>query len=79
MFVDNRLVPGSVNAVARRDNRFAVRRAKLFVVLRQHRHKLPDEQFQAELTRTDADVPKEQPLGQLAPTLSKGYSVGVVV
>jgi hypothetical protein len=49
------------------------------VVLRQHRHKLPDEQFQAELTRTDADGPKEQPLGQLAPTLSKGYSVGVVV
>ena len=39
----------------------AVRRAKLFVFLRQHRHELFDEQFQAELAETYADSPKGQP------------------
>jgi len=39
----------------------AVRRAKLFVFLRQHRHELFDEQFQAELAGAYADSPKGQP------------------
>jgi len=39
----------------------AVRRAKLFVFLRLHRHELFDEQFQAELARAYADRPKGQP------------------
>lgn len=39
----------------------AVRRAKLFVFLRQHRHELFDEEFQAELARAYADRPKGQP------------------
>jgi hypothetical protein len=39
----------------------AVRRAKLFVFLRQHRHELFDEQFQAELAQAYADKPKGQP------------------
>ncbi len=39
----------------------AVRRAKLFVFLRQHRHELLDEQFQAELAETYMDSPKGQP------------------
>ena len=39
----------------------AVRRAKLFVFLRQHRHELFDEQFQAELAETYAVSPKGQP------------------
>ena len=39
----------------------AVRRAKLFVFLRQHRHELFDEQFQAELAEAYADRPKGQP------------------
>jgi hypothetical protein len=39
----------------------AVRRAKLFVFLRQHRHELLDEQFQAELAGAYADSPKGQP------------------
>lgn len=39
----------------------AVRRAKLFVFLRQHRHELFDEQFQAELAAAYADKPKGQP------------------
>ena len=39
----------------------AVRRAKLFVFLRQHRHELFDEQFQAQLARAYADKPKGQP------------------
>jgi transposase len=39
----------------------AVRRAKLFVFLREHRHELFDEQFQAELSRAYADSPKGQP------------------
>jgi Transposase domain (DUF772) len=39
----------------------AVRRAKLFVFLRLHRHELFDEQFQAELGRAYADSPKGQP------------------
>jgi transposase len=39
----------------------AVRRAKLFVFLRQHRHELFDERFQAELAGTYADNPKGQP------------------
>jgi transposase len=39
----------------------AVRRAKLFVFLRQHRHELFDEQFQAELAQMYADSPKGQP------------------
>ena len=36
----------------------AVRRAKLFVFLRERRHKLFDEQFQAELAQAHADSPK---------------------
>ena len=39
----------------------AVRRAKLFVFLRQHRHELFDEEFQAELAQAYADSPKGQP------------------
>ena len=39
----------------------AVRRAKLFVFLREHRHELFDEQFQAELAETYADSPRGQP------------------
>src|SRR5229473_5857617 len=39
----------------------AVRRAKLFVFLRLHRHELFDEEFQAELARTYVDSPKGQP------------------
>jgi hypothetical protein len=39
----------------------AVRRAKLFVFLRAHRHELFDEQFQAELAGAYADRPKGQP------------------
>ena len=39
----------------------AVRRAKLFVFLRLHRHELFDEQFQAELAQAYADSPKGQP------------------
>lgn len=39
----------------------AVRRAKLFVFLRQHRHELFDGQFQAELAQAYVDSPKGQP------------------
>ena len=39
----------------------AVRRAKLFVFLRLHRHELFDEGFQAELAEAYADKPKGQP------------------
>ena len=39
----------------------AVRRAKLFVFLRLHRHELFDEEFQAELAETYVDSPKGQP------------------
>jgi hypothetical protein len=39
----------------------AVRRARLFVFLRLHRHELFDEPFQAELARAYADKPKGQP------------------
>ena len=39
----------------------AVRRAKLFVFLRQHRHELFDEEFQAELAESYVDSPKGQP------------------
>jgi transposase len=39
----------------------AVRRAKLFVFLRLHRHELFDEQFQAELAAAYVDSPKGQP------------------
>jgi transposase len=39
----------------------AVRRARLFVFLRQHRHELFDEEFQAELAGTYVDSPKGQP------------------
>jgi Transposase DDE domain/Transposase domain (DUF772) len=39
----------------------AVRRARLFVFLRLHRHELFDEEFQAELARAYADSPKGQP------------------
>jgi hypothetical protein len=39
----------------------AVRRARLFVFLRLHRHELFDEEFQAELAAAYADSPKGQP------------------
>ena len=39
----------------------AVRRARLFVFLRQHRHELFDEEFQAELAEAYADRPRGQP------------------
>src|SRR5712691_8302684 len=39
----------------------AVRRARLFVFLRERRHELFDEAFQAELASTYADSPKGQP------------------
>src|SRR5215472_9067585 len=38
-----------------------VRRGKLFVFLRLHRHELFDEEFQAELAEAYADSPKGQP------------------
>jgi len=38
-----------------------VRRAKLFVFLRLHRHELFDEQLQAELAETYMDSPKDRP------------------
>ena len=38
-----------------------VRRARLFVFLREHRHELFDGQFQEELGRVYADRPKAQP------------------
>ena len=39
----------------------AVRRAKLFVFLREHRHELFDDRFQAELAEAYVDSPKGQP------------------
>jgi Transposase DDE domain/Transposase domain (DUF772) len=39
----------------------AVRRARLFVFLREHRHELLDEEFQSGLAETYADSPKGQP------------------
>jgi IS5 family transposase len=39
----------------------AVRRARLFVFLREHRHELFDEEFQSELASTYVDSPKGQP------------------
>ena len=39
----------------------AVRRARLFVFLRGHRHELLDEEFQSELAETYVDSPKGQP------------------
>jgi transposase len=39
----------------------AVRRAKLFVFLREHRHELFDEAFQGELAEAYVDSPKGQP------------------
>ena len=39
----------------------AVRRARLFVFLREHRHELSDEEFQAELAQAYADSPRGQP------------------
>jgi hypothetical protein len=39
----------------------AVRRARLFVFLRGHRHELFSEEFQAELAQAYADKPKGQP------------------
>jgi transposase len=39
----------------------AVRRARLFVFLREHRHELLDEEFQAELAQAYVDSPKGQP------------------
>jgi hypothetical protein len=39
----------------------AVRRARLFVLLRVHRHELFDERFQAELAEAYVDSPKGQP------------------
>ena len=39
----------------------AVRRARLFVFLREHRHELFDEEFQAELAQAYVDSPKGQP------------------
>jgi hypothetical protein len=39
----------------------AVRRAKLFVFLRRHRHELSDEQFQAELAEACVDGPGGAP------------------
>jgi len=39
----------------------AVRRARLFVFLREHRHELLEEEFQSELAETYVDSPKGQP------------------
>src|SRR5918992_979428 len=44
----------------------AVRRAKLFVFLREHRRELLDEEFQAELAAAYADSAKGQPPALLA-------------
>src|SRR4249919_806133 len=51
----------------------AVRRAKLFVFLRLHRHELFDEQFQAELAGTYVDSPRGQPQLALA-TILQAYT-----
>src|SRR5216684_275817 len=57
----------------------AVRRAKLFVFLRLHRHELFDEEFQAELAEAYADRPKGHPPtppAQLAlATILQAYTV----
>jgi transposase len=53
----------------------AVRRAKLFVFLRGHRHELFDKAFQAELARAYADSPKGRPPAQLAlATILQAYA-----
>lgn len=53
----------------------AVRRAKLFVFLREHRHELFDEEFQAELAQMYAGSPKGQPPAQLAlATILQAYA-----
>jgi hypothetical protein len=44
----------------------AVRRARLFVFLREHRHELFDEPFQAELAQAYADIPRTRGDGQAA-------------
>jgi transposase len=52
-----------------------VRRGKLFVFLRLHRHELFDEEFQGELAGAYADSPKGQPSAQLAlATLLQAYT-----
>jgi len=51
-----------------------VRRAKLFVFLRQHRHELFDEEFQAELALGCADSPKGQP-----PVLSAQLALATIL
>ena len=45
----------------------AVRRARLFVFLREHRHELFSEEFQAELAETYADSPKGAAAGAAGP------------
>ena len=53
----------------------AVRRAKLFVFLRQHRHELFDDEFQAELAEAHVSSPKGQPPAQLAlATILQAYT-----
>ena len=53
----------------------AVRRAKLFVFLREHRHELFDEVFQSELALAYVDSPKGQPPAQLAlATILQAYT-----
>jgi hypothetical protein len=53
----------------------AVRRAKLFVFLRQHRHELFDEALQAELAQMYVDSEKGQPPAQLAlATILQAYT-----
>ncbi len=58
-----------------------VRRARLFVFLREHRHELFSEEFQAELAQAYADKPKGQPPvppAQLAlATILQAYARGV--
>jgi transposase len=53
----------------------AVRRARLFVFLRQHRHELFDEEFQSELAEAYVDSPKGQPPARLAlATILQAYT-----
>jgi transposase len=55
----------------------AVRRAKLFVFLREHRHELFDEVFQSELALAYVDSPKGQPpvpLAQALATILQAYT-----
>jgi hypothetical protein len=55
----------------------SVRRAKLFVFLREHRHELFDEQFQAELAEAYVDSPKGPAAGAAGTAGAGGDPAGL--